>query len=115
MTRAFAAQQHNRGGNKPMRTMRLTLRLALPVGAMICALTAAHAQSDAVREACTPDAMRLCSEFIPDANKVRSCMMRKSRQIGPECRAAMRAGGGGGGRHARGHYRHASHHCRHCR
>ena len=46
--------------------------------------------SDAAREACTPDAMRLCNEFIPDEARVRSCMLSKRSQLSEACRVAMR-------------------------
>jgi hypothetical protein len=41
------------------------------------------------QQACTPDAERLCSEFIPDAGKVAACMSRKRSQLSPVCRAAF--------------------------
>jgi len=44
------------------------------------------------REACTPDAMRLCSDFIPDVPKITKCMMSKYRQLSPACRVAMSRG-----------------------
>jgi hypothetical protein len=96
-----------------MRTTRFVCRLVLPVSILLFSLNGAGAQSDEVRQACTPDAMRLCSEFIPDAGKVRTCMMRKRRELSAECIAAMHGGGGHrGGRHEV--YRHHRHHCRHC-
>ena len=58
----------------------------------ICALsiTSAVAEvSDEARQACTGDAMRLCSDFIPDVQKVTACMMRKRGQLSAECRLAM--------------------------
>src|SRR5689334_17719293 len=66
-------------GTDHMGTMRFALRLALPVGALLIGLQAAAAQDRMAeaRQACTPDAMRLCSEFVPDANRVRACMMSK--------------------------------------
>ena len=100
-----------------MRTMRIVCWLALPVGALLCSLIGAGAQGTPdARQACTPDAMRLCSEFIPDANRVKSCMLSKRSQLSQECRAAM--GGGGGSRHVAHHYRgrtHCGKHSRHCR
>jgi hypothetical protein len=92
-----------------MRSIRLICRLVLPLGVLlISGLHGADAQAVApdVRQACTPDAMRLCSEFIPDEAKVAACMHRKYAQIGPECRTAMAAGRKGGSRHAR--HRHSS-------
>jgi hypothetical protein len=99
----------NRGKIK-MRTVRSVCCLALLAGALFCRPDVASAQgSDAERQACTPDAMRLCSEFIPDVAKVTSCMMAKRAQLSDACRVAM--AGGGGGRH--GHH-HRARHCRHC-
>jgi hypothetical protein len=56
-------------------------------------LAGAGAQGVDVRQACTPDAMRLCSEFIPDEAKITSCMMAKRALLSPECRLAMAGGG----------------------
>lgn len=76
-----------------MRTMRFICWLALPVGLLIGSISGAGAQgSEEARQACTPDAMRLCSEFIPDAAKVRSCMLRKRGELSEACRTAMRRG-----------------------
>ncbi len=94
-----------------MRIMRVVCRLALPVGLLLCGLSGAGAQGAVdARQACTPDAMRLCSEFIPDAGRVKTCMLSKRSQLSLECRTAMAARGGGRGEH---HYRHARRHGRH--
>ncbi|HEY1983639.1 MAG TPA: hypothetical protein VGH13_26445 [Xanthobacteraceae bacterium] len=50
--------------------------------------------SESARQACTPDAMRLCSDAIPDVAKVKACMQAKSSQLSEPCRAAMNGGGG---------------------
>jgi hypothetical protein len=77
----------------------------------LAGVTGAAAQaSDETRQACTGDAMRLCSDFVPDVPKITACMMRKRAQVSRECRLAM----------AREHlrYRHAARTaCRykHCR
>jgi len=77
---------------------------------LIGGLHAASAQVVDVRQACTPDAMRLCGEFVPDEAKITACMHRKYSQIGPECRSAMAAGRRGGGHHYAHHTRrHHSH------
>jgi hypothetical protein len=100
-----------------MRTIRTVCRPALPVGAVVCSVVAlvlagglggAYAQAVDVRQACTPDAMRLCNQFIPDEAKITSCMMAKKRQLSPECRTAM-----AGGSHRGGHHRGHGHHHRH--
>lgn len=96
-----------------MRMTRFVCWLALPVGLIVGSINGASAEvSDTVRQACTPDAMRLCSEFIPDAGKVRTCMMRKRRQLSAECLTAMR-GGTHERRRTHHHVRHAQRHSRH--
>ena len=80
---------------------------------LFCRLDAASAQgSDAARQACTPDAMRLCSDVIPDVARVTACMKAKYRQLSEPCRVAMRGTPSGTGRH-HGHYHHYRH-CHHC-
>jgi hypothetical protein len=99
-----------------MRTMLFICRLALPVCALLfCSLHQAGAQGAApvnVEQICTPDAMRLCSDVIPDRAKVTACMKAKHAQISKECRVAMAGGGGGGGGGRRVHhyYHHHSAH-----
>jgi hypothetical protein len=96
-----------------MRIMLFVCRLALPACALlICSLHQAGAQGPegpvSVEQACTPDAMRLCSEFIPDRAKITVCMKAKHAQISKECRVAMAGGrgGGGGGRRVHHYYHH---------
>jgi hypothetical protein len=38
------------------------------------------------REACTPDAFRLCSDVIPDADKVTACLKTNRNQLSPDCK-----------------------------
>ena len=41
------------------------------------------------RRACESDAFRLCPDAIPDERRIRSCLMRKSRNLSRDCRAVM--------------------------
>ena len=41
------------------------------------------------QQACTPDAMNLCGEYIPDVGRVKACLMSKRRSLSPACRAAF--------------------------
>ena len=77
-----------------MRTLRAFCRLAMPALILLGGLGVAGAQevSQDVQQACTPDAMRLCSEFIPDRAKITACMMRNRRQLSEACLIAMRGG-----------------------
>jgi hypothetical protein len=83
-----------------MRKTSLFHRLVLPIGASALFLAAyiggAGAQesvatqvAEETREACTPDAMRLCSDYIPDVPKIISCMEARFAEISAPCRAAM--------------------------
>ena len=56
--------------------------------------TPASAQAPDAAERCTPDVMRLCSEYIPDANRIVGCLKAKRRQLSPSCRSALTSGGG---------------------
>jgi hypothetical protein len=92
-----------------MRILRFVGLLALPLGLLVGGINAASAEvSQAVQQACTPDAMRLCSEFIPDRAKITACMIRRRRELSSECLTAMRGAGGARVRRVsrRGHYVH---------
>jgi hypothetical protein len=94
-----------------MRIVHLAGTVAL-LALLFCRLDGASAQgSDAARQACTPDAMRLCSNVIPDVARVTACMKAKYSQLSPACRVAMR--GVPSGKHHRGPYHHYRH-CHHC-
>ena len=41
------------------------------------------------RQACQPDAMRLCSEFVPDVDRITACMLKKRIRLSPPCRAVF--------------------------
>jgi hypothetical protein len=45
------------------------------------------------QQACQSDAYRLCSEFIPDAQKTGACMARKRSQLSPACKSQFHGGG----------------------
>lgn len=86
-----------------LRPLRFVCLLAVPASVILGGLNAASAQSQEVEQACTPDAMRLCQEFIPDREKVKVCMIRKRAQLSQACLVAMR---GEHKEHGRRVYRH---------
>jgi hypothetical protein len=45
----------------------------------------------AQRVACTPDALRLCGEFIPNADQITTCLRGKNAELSEACRAAIEA------------------------
>jgi hypothetical protein len=43
------------------------------------------------RLACTPDVLRLCSAFIPDADQITICLREKSSELSDACRTLFDA------------------------
>jgi hypothetical protein len=43
------------------------------------------------RQACQPDAMRLCGEFVPDVDRITACMIKNRIRLSPPCRAVFTA------------------------
>ncbi len=41
------------------------------------------------RRACTPDVLKHCNEFIPDAERITVCLREKLRELSPACRVVM--------------------------
>ena len=68
---------------------RLALTFAIAVSAVALAPSSGMAFSSEAQQMCTGDAMRLCSNEIPDIPRVAACMQRKRAQISPGCRAVM--------------------------
>jgi hypothetical protein len=52
---------------------------------------AAQAYTPEQQQACTGDALQLCSEFVPDVDRVTACMIRKKSQLSPGCRVYFRS------------------------
>jgi len=44
------------------------------------------------QQACTPDAMRLCGDFVPNVDAITACMIQKKSQLSPQCAAFFRRG-----------------------
>jgi hypothetical protein len=101
-----------------MWSTRFLCRLALPVVILVGAAGTAGAQSPEAQQACTPDAMRLCGQFIPDRAKVTACMTAHRHEWSEACRTAIvgerRVARGRVYRH-REYRHHPVHHGRHYR
>src|SRR6516164_2373753 len=73
-----------------MRTVRIALTAALSVAAM-----AAQAQeyrgTMEQQMACTPDVWRLCSDQIPDVNRIVACLQQNMPQLSSGCRAVFQS------------------------
>ncbi|WP_061028441.1 hypothetical protein [Bradyrhizobium sp. CCH5-F6] len=66
-----------------------TLGLALAVLALP---RAGFAYTQEEQQACSPDAMRLCSEFVPNVDAITACMIKKKAQLSPQCAVFFRRG-----------------------
>jgi hypothetical protein len=56
---------------------------------LVASPTPAAAQASDAADRCTPDVMRLCSEFVPDADRIVRCLKVKRRQLSPSCSSAL--------------------------
>ncbi len=71
------------------KTLQLALTLAIALPAVAFSASAGLSFSSEAQQMCTGDAMRLCSNEIPDIPRIAACMHRKRAQISPGCRAVM--------------------------
>jgi hypothetical protein len=73
--------------------MKHQLHVLAMLGCLVSALpVAALAQdqgTEAERQACEPDVNRLCSQFIPDRDKIIVCLNQKVRELSPACRTVI--------------------------
>jgi hypothetical protein len=67
------------------------LALAIPLFASSIP-TPASAYTPEQQQACTPDAMRLCGEYVPDVERITACMIARKSELSPECRQFFRPG-----------------------
>src|SRR5262250_3153625 len=56
---------------------------------LVAGVTPAAAQAPDAAERCTPDVMRLCSEFVPDPDDIVACLKRKGRLLSKSCVDAL--------------------------
>jgi len=71
----------------------------LAAGIMVSALAGADAALSAEyrgtqdqQQACTPDVMRLCSDSVPDVNRIVTCLRRNRSNLSPACGSVFGAG-----------------------
>ena len=53
---------------------------------------AGFAYTQEEQQACSPDAMRLCGEFVPNVDAITACMIQKKAQLSPQCKVYFRQG-----------------------
>ena len=52
--------------------------------------TASYAYTQEQQQLCTGDAMRLCSDAIPDVDRVTACMVQHRAELSPGCKSVFR-------------------------
>ncbi len=74
-----------------MRHHRVILGLALAVGAAPAALAEEYRGTWEQQMACTPDVWRLCSDQIPDVNRIVACLQQNTPNLSSGCRAVFQS------------------------
>ena len=74
---------------RPAFTIAGLVGLAL----LVLPLAAAAQGTPEQRAACEGDAMRLCSQFVPDVDRITACMAKNRRYLSAGCRAVFDGGG----------------------
>jgi hypothetical protein len=80
--------------NIPSRSLLCAMAGVLTVLIVAASSERAAAQASDAAERCTPDVMRLCNEFIPDADRITACLKSKRKQLSPSCSSALQPQGG---------------------
>jgi hypothetical protein len=73
---------------RPTSLARLCVSLALLSATASPALSVSQGTREQ-RLACTPDALRLCSAFIPNADEITACLREKNAELSDACRKAI--------------------------
>ncbi|MGV7212416.1 hypothetical protein [Bradyrhizobium sp. UFLA05-112] len=75
-----------------MRTGPIALGVALAIGGTVAASAVSAQEYRGTMEqqmACTPDVWRLCSDQIPDVNRIVACLRHNTPQLSSGCRAVF--------------------------
>ena len=74
-----------------MRTGSIALSVAVSIGAMIAQAAQAQEYRGTMEQqmACTPDVWRLCSDQIPDTNRIVACLQQNTPQLSSACRSVF--------------------------
>jgi hypothetical protein len=82
----------------PNKWMILRLTRSAPWRILLALLSATVAPAPSFsqgtleqRIACTPDVLRLCSAFMPNADEIATCLREKNAELSDACRAALEA------------------------
>jgi hypothetical protein len=83
---------HEKEGSD-MRTYLMVLSLAMSIACSVAVLTPAFSEEYRgtldQQMACTPDVWRLCSDQIPDVNRITACLRQNTPQLSGPCRSVF--------------------------
>jgi len=68
---------------------RIQLAIALAAIGTGVAPVLAHAYTPEQQQLCSDDAMRLCSEFVPDVDRIAACMQKQYSQLSKGCKTVF--------------------------
>ncbi len=71
------------------RNLQLALMLATALSVSLWS-AASLAYTPEEEQACSGDAMRLCSAYVPDVDRITVCMVQNKSQLSPGCRVFFR-------------------------
>ena len=71
------------------RNFQLGLMLATALSVSLWP-AASRAYTPEEQQACSGDAMRLCSAYVPDVDRITVCMIQNKSQLSPGCRVFFR-------------------------
>jgi hypothetical protein len=57
----------------------------LSITGALPAMSAEYRGTQEQQQACTPDVMRLCSDSVPDVNRIVTCLRRNRSNLSPAC------------------------------
>jgi hypothetical protein len=66
-----------------------TLLVSIAAGA---SANAQYRGTPEMQQACTPDVMRLCNDYVPDVDKIVACMTRNRANLSQACGAVFGVG-----------------------
>jgi hypothetical protein len=72
-----------------MRMHRIALACALSIAATGVAGSQEYRGTWEQQMACTPDVWRLCSDQVPDVNRIVACLQQNTPQLSNGCRAVF--------------------------
>ena len=76
-----------------MPAQRIALGLAIAIGGTAAAMTSVMSEEYRgtweQQIACTPDVWRMCSDQVPDVNRIVACLRQNTPQLSNNCRAVF--------------------------